>query len=152
MSILILLPGVRYQDFDKLYNLRNRDCYNIDNRLKFKKFMEVIREQFNLTSWNENDISNFHTAIYEARKKYLPYISTESQCRLKCEKPLDELTAAKFRQEIIQEKLVETIICKKVKSSIEEYYVYMWPGKTITDLQNYLDKNGYDNCIINRLS
>ena len=148
----ILLPGVGYQDFDKLYNIRNRDYYNIDNQLKFKKFIEVIREQFNLTNLNESDILNFNAAIYEARKKYLPYISTEIKCRLKCEKPLDESAATKFRQELLQEKLVETIICKKVKNSIEEYHLYMWPGKTIADLQSYLDKNGYDNCLINKLS
>lgn len=147
----ILLPGTEYKDFNKLYNLRNREFYSIENQIKFKKFLEVIREKFNLTNFNESDLLNFTTIVNKAKEKYRPYILNEKQCKLYCESLSDESAGIKFCDNIVQEKLVDTIVYNKVKKRIQEYHLYMWPGKTVSDLQHYIDKAGYDHYIIEKL-
>lgn len=149
----ILLPGIGYHDMDKLYNLRNREYYNIDNQPKFRKCIDIIREQLELINYNEADISEFYTNIDKLKKKYLPLISKDNKCLLICEKLSDASLCErdKFKNQIIQDKLVETIVCEKVNNKIIEYNLYMWHGKTVGDLQLYLDKNGYENYIIDKL-
>lgn len=147
----LLLPESDYQNFNKVYNLRNRDFYSIEDQIKFKKFLAMVREELNIIEYEENVIIEFFNKINEIKKKYFLNIANQRQCILICEDIDTEAKSKEFENKIIKDKLIETIVCKKVKGKVEKYHLYMYPGKTISDLKNFLEKNEYKNYNIKKL-
>lgn len=147
----LLLPGSDYQNFNKVYNLRNRDFYSIEDHIKFKKFLRMLREELSIIEYEENGVDEFFNTINEIKKKYFLNITNHSQCILLCEDIITESQGKMFENKIIKEKLVETIVCQKVKGKIEKYHLYMYSGKTVLNLKQFLDKNEYKNYRIEKL-
>ncbi len=139
----LLLPESDYQNFNNVYNLRNRDFYGIDDQKKFKKFLSMIREELNIIKYEESDVIDFFCNINEMKKNYFLNIANQSQCVLICEDINTESESKAFENKIIKEKLVETIVCQKVSGKVKKYHLYMYPGKTISDLKYFLEKNEY---------
>lgn len=147
----LLLPESNYQDFDKIYNLRNRDFYSIEQHNKFKKFLGMIREELNIIDYDEKDVNGFFNIINMIKKTYFLNITNNSQCTLFCEDIITESQGKMFEKKIIKENLVESIVCLKEKGKIVKYHLYMYPGKKVLELKQFMEKNEYKNYCIEKL-
>lgn len=71
----LLLPGCTYDDFNSIYNLRNREYYGVDNFRKIKKFTERIVNIISPPHLKEFTIDSFIKKINVIKQSYISGIA-----------------------------------------------------------------------------
>lgn len=143
--IPFLVSGCDYGKLQPLYNIRNNDMYAIDELPKFKKALEKINLELNLSnSVSEDKIKKFIREIKKLKTGYRTNISKHKQIRFLCDDLfIQRGEFERFVEKLGKEDILNICIAQYADEKVKECRLYFKDTKSVSDLANYLDEIGF---------
>lgn len=143
--IPFLVSGCDYGKLQPLYNIRNRDMYDIDDFSKLRKALEKINSELDMSnSISEDKIKNFIQDIKGLKSEYRTNISKRKRIKFICSDLFQQREEYEdFIKKLKEESMLDICITKYVANKVEECRLYFKDSKYVSDLINYFDETGF---------
>lgn len=135
----LVLPGFTYTDFNDIYNLRNRDFYNIDVYDGIEKLLGLLSETIKFNESINPHIDDFINKINEIKSSYIARLSEVSCFSFKCD-AFDSYSDYKnFMEKLKKKKMLECSVMVVHNNKVDICNIYLQKGHFLPEFKKLVE-------------